>query len=307
MNRIDLKSIKAFRTLSNGKTIPLLGLGSYLATQGGCCEQAVLWALEHFTARSTLTKQIFSWVERVLEAVLTAGYRHIDTAAFYENEESVGAAIRKSGIPREDIFVTTKLFEDDQGYESAIKACKVSLKKLGLDYIDLYLIHAPMRGAERRKQSWKALETLHAQGIVKSIGVSNYGVAHLKEILDSDPVVRPVVNQIEIHPWLQRPELFAFCEENNIALEAYSPLTQGHKLGDADLVRIASKYSKTPAQILIRWCLQRNFIVIPKSASKERIQQNANVFDFEIEKEDMDLLNSVDENFVCEWDPTTAP
>ncbi|KAF8979056.1 hypothetical protein BGZ46_005855 [Entomortierella lignicola] len=236
-----------------------------------------------------------------------AGYRHIDTAAGYHNEANVGDAIRKSGIPREEVFVTTKLFDRDHGYDSAIAACELSLEKLGLDYIDLYLIHSPNPGPELRAESWKALQKMVALGKVKSIGVSNYGVHHLKELLSSNPTVRPVINQIEVHPWLARREIISFCESQNIAIEAYSPLSRGHKLQDPVVNKIAAKYSKSAAQILIRWSLQKGYIAIPKSSHKERIEQNAEVFDFELADEDMNVLDSLDEDYVSGWNPTIAP
>ncbi|KAF9438912.1 hypothetical protein BGZ76_003272 [Entomortierella beljakovae] len=277
IKRVELEGLESCFPLNNARQIPRLGFGVYENT-----EEAILWALQ-------------------------AGYRHIDTATSYENENAVGNAIRKSGIPRDQIFVTTKLTEDDQGYESAIAACELSLEKLGMDYIDLYLIHAPLCGSEARAQSWKAFETLVAQGKVKSIGVSNYGVHHLKELLGSNPTIRPVVNQIEVHPWLIRPDIFSFCEAQHIAIEAYSPLCRGNKMNDPTIAKLALKYSKTPAQILIRWSLQKGYIVIPKSSTKERIEQNADVFDFDIADGDMAALDSMNENFVCEWDPTIAP
>ncbi|KAG0032846.1 hypothetical protein BGZ81_010008, partial [Podila clonocystis] len=211
------------------------------------------------------------------------------------------------GIPREQIFVTTKLYDDDQGFEKALEACELSLEKLGLDYIDLYLIHSPLMGAELRNESWNALQKLVAQGKVKSIGVSNYGVHHLKELLGSNPTIRPVVNQIEVTPFNTRTDIVSFCESQHIAVEAYSPLCQGHKLQDPTLLKIATKYSKSPAQVLIRWSLQKGFIVIPKSANKDRIEQNADVFDFDLADGDMNVLDSLNENYVAEWDPTVAP
>ncbi|KAF9957456.1 hypothetical protein BGZ65_002053 [Modicella reniformis] len=279
----QLEGLHSVRTLNDNNKIPLFGLGVYLTEAGKQTEDAVLWALQ-------------------------AGYRHIDTATSYENEENVGNAIRKSGIPREQIFVTTKLTEDDQGYDSAIAALNLSLKKLGLDYVDLYLIHSPLRGSEMRLESWKALEELVLQGKTKSIGVSNYGVHHLQELLDTNPNILPVVNQIEVHPWLNRPHIIQYCHDKNIAVESYSPLCQSHKLTDERLTRIAGKYnSKSPAQVLIRWNLQHGNIVIPKSANKKRIQENANVFDFELADEDMAVLDSMNEGFFCDWDPTIAP
>ncbi|KAF9972715.1 hypothetical protein BGZ73_004162 [Actinomortierella ambigua] len=265
MTRVSLEGPHSFYALSNARQIPLLGFGVYELEQGKQAEECIMWALE-------------------------AGYRHFDTASLYGNEVSVGNAIRKSGIPREQIFITTKLWDDDQGYESALEACDLSLEKLGLDYIDLYLIHSPSCGAELRRESWKALEKLVTQGKVKSIGVSNYGVHHLKELLGSNPTIRPVVNQIE-----------------HIAIAAYSPLTRGLKLNDPTLVKIAHKYGKTPAQVLIRWSLQKGFVVLPKSSSKSRIEQNADVFDFDIADGDMAVLDSLDEGLTMEWDPTLAP
>ncbi|KAF9110709.1 hypothetical protein BGX27_005994 [Mortierella sp. AM989] len=282
MTRVNFDGLQSFYTLSNGRPIPLLGLGVYLIEPGKATEDAVLWALQ-------------------------AGYRHIDTASIYRNEVSVGNAIRKSGIPREQIFVTTKLFDRDHGFDSALAACERSLEKLGLDYVDLYLIHSPNPGAERRHESWNALQKLVALGKVKSIGVSNYGVHHLKELLGSNPTIRPVVNQIEVHPWLARREIVTFCESQNIAIEAYSPLSRGHKLQDPVVNKIAVKYSKSPAQILIRWSLQKGYIVLPKSSHKERIEQNSEVFDFDLADGDMDILDSLDEGYVSGWDPTVAP
>ncbi|KAG0222961.1 aldo/keto reductase [Mortierella sp. GBAus27b] len=279
---IELNGLHSTRTLIDGKPIQVLGLGVYQSAAGKEAEDAILWALQ-------------------------AGYRHIDTATAYDNEESVGNAIRKSGIPRDQIFVTTKLTEDDQGYESAIAALELSLQKLGLDYVDLYLIHAPLCGSESRWQSWLALQELVKRGKVKSIGVSNYGVHHLKELLDMKPEILPTVNQIEVHPWLIRADIIEYCRENDIAVEAYSPLCQAIKLKDDKVVAIAKKHSKSPAQVLIRWSLQNGNIVIPKSVKKNRIEENANVFDFNLTDEDMAVLNSMNENFVCEWDPTVAP
>ncbi|KAF9206467.1 hypothetical protein BGZ49_002387 [Haplosporangium sp. Z 27] len=276
MARVNLDGPQSFYSLSNGQHIPLLGFGVYRIEAGKAAEDA-------------------------------AGYRHIDTAAGYHNEANVGDAIRKSGIPREEVFVTTKLFDRDHGYDSAIAACELSLEKLGLDYIDLYLIHSPNPGPELRAESWKALQKMVALGKVKSIGVSNYGVRHLKELLSSNPTVRPVINQIEVHPWLARREIISFCESQNIAIEAYSPLSRGHKLQDPVVNKIAAKYSKSAAQILIRWSLQKGYIAIPKSSHKERIEQNADVFDFELADEDMDVLDSLDEDYVSGWNPTIAP
>ena len=275
-NRI---SINTTVKLNNGIQMPLFGLGTYQAQPGKETKQAVLYALE-------------------------IGYRLIDTAAMYMNEEAVGEAVRESGIPREEIFVTTKLWNADHGYEKALAAFDESLERLGLSYIDLYLIHFPVEVL--RNESWKALEKILEQGKCKSIGVSNYMIWHLEELLKNSSTI-PVVNQVEFNPYLYQKDLLEFCNSHKIVLEAYSPLTKGHKLNDPKLGEVASKYSKTPAQILIRWALQKRTIVIPKSSKKERIKENAAVFDFEITPEDMNLLDSFNQNLRTSWDPSTVP
>ncbi|CAM0142116.1 hypothetical protein VKS41_004183 [Umbelopsis sp. WA50703] len=275
-------SLHSVVNLNNGRQIPAIGLGVYRAAPGESTEKAVEYALK-------------------------LGYRHIDTAHIYGNETDVGAAIAKSGIPRHEIFVTTKLWDSDQGFDSAIQACEKSLEKLGLEYIDLYLIHSPNPGPKLRKESWDALQHLVAKDKVKSIGVSNYGINHLKELLGSNPNIRPVVNQLEIHPWNTRTELANFCKDQNIEIEAYSPLTKGRKLDDSVLVKIASKYDKSPAQVLIRWSLQHGHIVLPKSVTPERISSNVDVFDFDLSDSDMRQLDEKDEYLLTGWDPTVVP
>jgi diketogulonate reductase-like aldo/keto reductase len=272
-------TINARVKLNNGIQMPVFGLGTYQARVGKKTKEAVLYALE-------------------------IGYRLIDTAAMYENEETVGEAIRESGIPREEIFVTTKLWNADHGYDRALEAFKKSLKRLGLSYIDLYLIHFPVEGL--RKESWKALERIMQEGKCKAIGVSNFMIRHLKELMDNSLTV-PAINQVEFSPYLYLKDLLDFCNSHKIQLEAYSPLTKGHKLDDQKLLDIAAKYSRSPAQILIRWALQKGVVVIPKSSTKERILENATVFDFEISPEDMKLLDSFDENLRTSWDPSTVP
>ncbi|KAG0326393.1 hypothetical protein BGZ99_009633 [Dissophora globulifera] len=279
---VELKGLQSHFVMNDANTIPRLGLGVYMSEAGKEAEDAVVWALQ-------------------------AGYRHIDTATNYGNEASVGEAIRRSGVPREEVFVTTKLTEDDQGYDSAIAALNLSLEKMGLDYVDLYLIHSPLRGTGPRLASWKAFETLVEQGKAKSIGVSNYGIHHLQELFDTNPKIRPSVNQIEVNPWLRREEIVAFCESQHIAVEAYCPLAKAKKLEDPVVNQIANKYSKSPAQVLIRWSLQMGYVVIPKSVKKERIEHNADVYDFVLADEDMTLLNALNENFICSWDPTIEP
>ena len=288
-------------TLNDGHMIPQLGLGVWQTRAGAACEAAVLAALE-------------------------AGYRHIDTAAMYGNEESVGAAIRMSGVRRENIFVTTKLSNAD--HENPERALDTSLRKLNLDYVDLYLIHYPVR---ERRQSWRALEALQAQEKTRSIGVSNFTIRHLTELLAETDAV-PAVNQVEFHPYLYQRDLLDFCVAKGIVIEAYSPLTHGKRLDDPRLVALAKRYSKaglqpaarwsqlsfmqkfarrrgirSTAQILIRWALQHQLVVIPKSARRERILENADVSDFEITKEDMQLLDGFNENLRTCWDPTNAP
>ena len=292
---IDTKLI-----LNDGHLIPQLGLGVWQTRAGATCEAAVLAALE-------------------------AGYRHIDTAAMYGNEESVGAAIKMSGIPRENIFVTTKLWNSDHG--NPARALDTSLHKLKLDYVDLYLIHYPVR---ERRQSWRALEGLRAEGKAHSIGVSNFTIRHLTELLAETKTV-PAVNQVEFHPYLYQRDLLDFCASEGIVIEAYSPLTKGVRLKDPKLMAVAKKYSKawlqpgTPrsrlplvdrlsrrletkstAQILIRWALQHGLAVIPKSANRRRIFEDADIFDFEITAKDMELLDHFNENLRTCWDPTNA-
>ncbi len=263
--------------LNNGVEIPTLGLGVWQISSVGT-GKAVLYALK-------------------------AGYRLIDTATIYGNEEDVGRALNNSGIPREEVFITTKLWNSDHGYKPAIAACERSLKRLGLSYTDLYLIHWPVTSL--RNETWRAMETLLEEGKCRAIGVSNYMIRHLEEILDNSSTI-PAVNQVEFSPYLYQKELLEFCCSHGIQLEAYSPLTRGLKLGDPKLVSIAGKYHKSTAQILIRWVLQRGIVAIPKSSKEEHIHDNANVFDFTISPEDMNVLDSLNENLRMGWDPSTV-
>jgi diketogulonate reductase-like aldo/keto reductase len=239
----------------------------------------------------------------VLDA-LEAGYRHIDTASLYGNEADVGQAIRRSGIPREQIFVTTKLWNSDHGTRQAVKACEQSLQRLGLEYLDLYLIHWPVHGL--RLASWQALEQLYSQGRVRAIGVSNYTVRHLQELL-AYARIAPLVNQVEFSPFLYQRELLDFCQQQQIQLQAYSPLTRGERLNDPRVQAIAEVYHKSPAQILIRWCLQHGVVCLPKSVHKQRILANAQVFDFELSPEHMAALDGLNEFLHTCWDPTHVP
>lgn len=264
-----MKSLQDAATLHNAVRMPWLGLGVYKVQEGDEVIRSVRTALE-------------------------VGYRHIDTAAFYENEEGVGQAIRESGIRREEVFVTTKVWNSDQGYESTLKAFHTSLKKLGFDYIDLYLVHWPVK--EKYKETYKALEKLYKDGFVRAIGVSNFQIHHLEHIL-ADCEIKPMVNQVEFHPRLTQKELLAFCKQHQIQLEAWSPLMRGGELlNEPTLVDIAQKYEKTPAQVILRWDLQHEVVTIPKSVTPQRIAQNANIFDFTLTKEEMDAIDALNEN-----------
>jgi diketogulonate reductase-like aldo/keto reductase len=268
--------------LNNGVEMPSFGLGTFRSEKGLPTQNAVRWALE-------------------------AGYRHVDTAAAYGNEEDVGIALRQSGIDRHQVFVVTKVWNDNQGYDSTLRAFDASLERLGLEYVDLYLIHWPV--TKLRGQTWKALEKLYEQGKCRAIGVSNYMIRHLKELLAESPIV-PAVNQVEFSPFLYRKELLDYCRVKGIQLEAYSPLSRGRKLGDPRLAAIAARYGKTPAQVAIRWALQHELVVIPKSIHRERILENAQVFNFEITAEDMQALDALNENYSViqpDWDPETSP
>ena len=255
-------SLRTTVQLNNGIAMPILGLGVWQIPNGAETERAVLWALE-------------------------AGYRLIDTAKIYGNEASVGNAVRKSGIPRDEIFVTTKLWPSD--FFRVRDAFQLSLNKLGLAHIDLYLIHWPVPLV--KSGIWRVFEKLYAEGRVRAIGVSNYKVSQLKALATAR--IPPAVNQVLFHPFSYKKELLDFCMSKNIVLEAYSPLVRGKKLDDPIIANIAKKYGKTPAQILIRWSLQHGLVPIPKSSNKERIVENANVFDFQIEDVEMKLLDNL--------------
>lgn len=261
--------------LNDGLNIPQVGLGVWQA--GGGTKSAVL-------------------------AALSAGYRHVDTAAVYGNEAQVGAAIAESRIPRSQVFVTSKLWNHDHGYDKALRAFDVSLKRLKLDYLDLYLIHWPV--AELRLDSWRALEQLAADKRVRSIGVSNFLVPHLNELARVAKVL-PAVNQIELTPFLQRRDTVAQCQKLGITLEAYSPLTRGQRLNHPVVVQVATAVQRSPAQVLLRWGIQKGFVVLPKSVTPSRIQENAALFDFELDVASMQRLDALEEGLVTGWDPET--
>jgi len=272
-------SIQSTVTLNNNVQMPILGLGVYQTPPGRVTQNSVKFALK-------------------------LGYRHVDTARIYGNEADVGEAVRESGILREDLFVTTKLWNSDQGYDSTLRACEASLKRLGLDYVDLYLVHFPV--PDVRKESWRAMETLFKKGRCRAIGVSNFTIRHLEELTEESDVV-PSVNQVEFHPFLYQKELLDYCQGKRIQVEAYSPLARGERFKQPRILSLAKKYSKTPAQLMIRWGIQHGVVVIPKSTREERIRENSQVFDFDISDDDMMSLDSLNEDLRLNWDPTSVP
>ena len=276
MNPLDI-NLNSKVKLNNGVEMPVFGLGTW-ALIGKRGYQAILWALE-------------------------AGYRLLDTAEIYGNEKRVGLAIKDSGIPREEIFITTKVFNTSQGFENTLNAFEESLRKLNVAFIDLYLIHAPV--TDLRFETWKAMEKLLDEGKILAIGVSNYNNRHLSEHLEHFSII-PTVNQVEFSPFLYQKDLLDFCKSHNVVLEGYSPLTKGDKLDNRVLIDIGKKYVKSPAQILIRWGLQHDVVQIPRSSNKEHLYENANVFDFRIGDDDMRTLDSLNEDFrAYGLDPTS--
>lgn len=272
---VKITKISDTTTLHNGVKMPWLGLGVLRSPEGEAVENAVRWALE-------------------------AGYRSIDTATVYENEAGVGQAIKQSGLPREDIFVTGKVWNTDQGYDTTLQAFETSLKRLDLDYLDLYLVHWPVKGKFR--DTWRALETLYDSGRVRAVGVSNFLIHHLESLLETAQVV-PMVNQVEFHPYLQQPDLQAFCRKYHIQLEAWRPIMKGQVAQLPELAALGDKYGKNPVQITLRWILQRGIVAIPKSVQKQRIRENADIFDFEIEAGDLALIDRLDQNERLGADP----
>ncbi|KAK9474172.1 NADP-dependent oxidoreductase domain-containing protein [Dipodascopsis tothii] len=268
--------------LSSGFEMPVLGLGVYM-----------------------------SYGDEVVRAVyhaLQSGYRHIDSATLYENEQEVGRAVNKwigeGHGRREDVFFTTKLWDTDQGYNSTKKAIDWSLKECGLGYIDLYLIHSPYPGRALRLESWRAMEEAVAAGKIRTIGVSNYGIKHLKE-LDAVATIKPAVNQLEVHPFLTRDEIVQYCQAHDIVVEGFCPITRGQRFSDPRVQALVAKYDRKPAQIMLRWALQRGVIPLPKSSTPSRIEENAAVFDFNMDDTDMKSLMT-SERYIVDWDPTTT-
>lgn len=263
---MKITDIRGTASLSNGVKMPYLGLGVYKTENG----------------------------DEVIHAIHDAidlGYRHIDTAAFYKNEDGVGQAIKESAIERENIFITTKVWNDDQGYENTLKAFDDSLNKLQMDYVDLYLIHWPVPNLY--VETWKAMEELYQQGKIKAIGVCNCLEHHIDDIINTGTIA-PMVLQNEFHPRLVQQHLLDYCKTKNIQYEAWAPLMRGRILDNPTLVELAHKYGKTTAQIILRWDLQKDVITIPKSTHKERIASNANIFDFELSTEDIATIDSLD-------------
>ena len=263
---MKITGINGTTKLANGVDMPYFGLGAFLLNEG---------------------KEVIDSVKHALKL----GYRHIDTASLYANEKGVGEAIKQSGIDRKEIFVTTKVWNSDQGYESTLKAFDKSMSKLGFDYLDLYLVHWPVKG--KFNDTWRALEKIYRENHVRAIGVSNFLKHHLEDLLKTAEII-PMVNQMEFHPYLIQQDLIDYCHARQIQYEAWSPLMQGKILNDKIINVIANKYGKTSAQIILRWDLQKEVITIPKSAAKDRILSNSLIFDFELSQEDVDAINKLD-------------
>ncbi|CAI6080317.1 putative oxidoreductase YtbE [Paenibacillus sp. JJ-100] len=271
--------LQSTTTLQNGVRMPWFGLGVFKVEEGTELIEAVKSAIKH-------------------------GYRSIDTAAIYGNESGVGQAItealQENGLKREDLFITSKVWNADLGYEETLAAFDVTMNKLGLEYLDLYLIHWPKAG--KYKGAWKAMEELYAAGRIRAIGVSNFQIHHLQDLMQ-DAQVKPMINQVEYHPRLTQVELKTFCEQHGIQLEAWSPLMQGELLDNPVLTEIAASKSKSVAQVILRWDLQNGVVTIPKSTKEHRIIENADIFDFELSTEEMERINSLNDNVRVGPDP----
>ncbi|MGG1607641.1 aldo/keto reductase [Bacillus wiedmannii] len=274
-----MKNLQSKTTLRNGVEMPWFGLGVFKVEEGPELVEAI-------------------------KSAIKAGYRSIDTAAIYGNEKAVGEGIRAgieaTGISREELFITSKVWNADQGYEETTAAYEESLKKLKLDYLDLYLVHWPVEG--KYKDTWRALETLYKEKRVRAIGVSNFQIHHLQDVI-KDAEIKPMINQVEYHPRLTQKELQAFCKEQGIQMEAWSPLMQGQLLDNETLQAIADKHGKTTAQVILRWDLQNGVVTIPKSTKEHRIIANADVFNFELTKEDMEKIDALNQNHRVGPDP----
>lgn len=273
-----LETMQDTVTLANGAEMPILGVGTYRADEGGEVEQAVRWALE-------------------------LGYRSVDTASVYGNETGVGRAIRDSDVARKDLFVTTKVWNDDQGYDQTLQAFDASLARLRMEHVDLYLIHWPVKGKIR--ETWRALEKLHEDGRARAIGVSNFLQSHLDELLESSEIP-PMVNQIEFHPRLQQRELHDFCQTHRIQVEAWSPLMRGKVFELPELEKIGEKHGKSAGQVTLRWQLQRGVVTIPKSVKHDHLLANSQIFDFTLTDEEVQAIDALEQNGRIGPDPATV-
>ena len=263
-------------TLNNGTKMPAIGLGLWKVKNKTDCMNEVRYGLR-------------------------AGYRHFDTAQIYGNEAFLGEALASSGIARNKLFITTKIWNDNQGWDGLINSFTESLANLQTDYVDLLLLHFPV--TEYRRPAWRRIEELARGNRVRAVGVSNYTIRHLEELLKEGTIV-PAVNQVELHVYLQQPELVEFCKSHNILVEAYSPLAHGYGLDNSILAGIGKKYGKSPAQVMIRWCIEMGTVPLPKSIHANRIEENNNVFDFKLNAEDLALLKNLESDFRTCWDPT---
>lgn len=263
-----VKSLQETKTFHNDVKMPYVGLGVYKLEEREEASKAIEFAIDY-------------------------GYRSIDTAAMYQNEHIVGEVINHSSVPRKDLFITTKVWNDNQGYDSTLRAFEKSLKQLNLEYIDLYLVHWPVK--QKYVETWKAFERLYDEKLVRAIGVSNFQIHHLEDIATHGNE-KPVINQVELHPRLAQEELRQYCQEQHIAVEAWSPIGRGRLLDEPTINHLADKYGKTPAQIILRWHLQNDIIIIPKSVREERIKENADLFDFELSLHDMNDINALNKN-----------
>lgn len=261
----EITNLQGTFALHNGVQMPYFGLGVYLSKDGREVIDAIKWAVE-------------------------CGYRHIDTASIYKNEEGVGEGIKQCGASREDLFVVSKVWNSDQGYDTTLRAFDASLKRLDMEYLDLYLIHWPVSG--KYKDTWRALEKLYADGRIRAIGVSNFLQHHLEDLIDGAAVV-PMVNQMEFHPFLVQQDLIDYCNNKGIQYEAWSPMMQGKIFEMDEFKQLAKKYGKSIAQIVLRWDLQKGVVTIPKSSKRERIVANADIFDFQLTTEDVQLLDNM--------------
>lgn len=265
--------------LNTGREIPQVGLGLWLNKDEQQCKESVA-------------------------AALKVGYRHFDTAQIYKNEQFLGAALAESSVNRSELFITTKIWNDNFWWDDLLLSLDESLEKLRTDYVDLLLLHFPV--TETRGPAWRRMEEACNAGKAKAIGVSNYTVKHLEELL-RECSVKPAVNQVELHVFLQQPELIEYCQSNGIVVEAYSPLAHGHGLDDESLLAIAKKHGKTTAQIMLHWCIEQGLVVLPKSTHEKRIKENIELFDFKLDNEDLDRIKKLNKNFRTCWDPTNVP